>query len=99
MMVNKVKVHVADAREMRTGWTGSEEWLHEHFWPQIYENGLTHFGIVLPRNAFVEFASLQMKKEMASRGIHIEYEAFDNMENALEWSRKVHEAAQRVSKL
>lgn len=89
MMKNKVRVHIADAGDMRTGWTGSEEWLHEHFWPEIHKNGLTHFGIILPRNAFIEFASQQMKAQMAERGIHIEYEAFESMESALEWSKKV----------
>lgn len=89
MMKNKVKVHLADTRDMRTGWTGAEEWLYEFFWSKLVKNGLTHFGIVLPSNAFLEFASYQMEQKMKDKGIIIMYEAFENMENARKWSAEV----------
>lgn len=89
MMENKVKVHLADARDMRTGWTGAEDWLHEFFWPKLVENGLTHFGIILPHNAFLEFASYQMEQKMKDEGVSIVYCAFDSMKNANKWSLEV----------
>lgn len=89
MIENNVKVHLADARDMRTGWTGAEEWLYSFFWPKLVENGLTHFGIILPHNAFLEFASYQMEKQMKDRGITLVYQAFENMESAKKWSAAI----------
>lgn len=89
MIENKVKVHLADATQMRTGWNGAEEWLFSNFWKQVHEAGLKYFGIVLPESIFLEFASMQMEQKMQEIGVNVTYRAFDSMEKAKEWSQKV----------
>lgn len=86
---NNVKVHLADTTKMKTGWYGSEEWLFSNFWKDVPQAGLTHFGIVLSENIFMEFASTKMERKLQEIGVEVVYEAFKTIEEAKVWSKQV----------
>ncbi len=86
---------IADAKNMLQITAADQQWTIDDWYPRAVMAGFRYQGLILSSNTFNELAVKSISANYNNHIIVTEY--FDNVEDALEWGKRIKEDRKMVS--